>query len=128
MSNFKFSKESLEKLETVDVDLQSVVTLALTITKIDFAVICGHRDRQGQEEANRMGTSRLIFPNSKHNRYPSEAVDLAPYVKGNIPWENKNSFRIVSEAMFKAAKTLNVKIAWGGNWKFYDGPHYELLK
>lgn len=39
--------------------------------------------------------------------------------------------------MFQASKELKVPIRWGGDWnrngrsddeKFYDGPHFELLK
>ena len=43
----------------------------------------------------------------------------------------------VAAAMLAAAKELGVAIRWGGDWnmngdskdeKFYDGPHFELLR
>lgn len=80
--------ESLEKLYTVHPDLQRVVRAAskaidagaLSYAGItDIAVLCGYRDKAGQDKAVLMKTSKTPWPKSKHNRQPSDAVDVAVY-------------------------------------------------
>lgn len=63
--------------------------------------------------------------NSRH--LTGHAVDCAPLVNNQIPWNDWSYFKKVADAMIKAAKELGVDIEWGGNWKtFKDGPHFQL--
>lgn len=81
------SKSSLEKLATCDKRLQKLVLEVAK--KIDCSVICGHRNEVDQTEAYRSGHSKVKFPNSKHNSYPSKAVD---FVMTPIDWSDKSRF------------------------------------
>jgi peptidoglycan L-alanyl-D-glutamate endopeptidase CwlK len=126
---FELSKRSTERLIGVHPDLIKVVKLALTLSDIDFTVIEGVRTIEKQREYFAKGASKTMA--SRH--LTGHAVDLYPVGKPT-PWDRCPS---IAEAMFAAARMLSIPIRWGGDWdmdgdskdeKFYDGPHFELLK
>jgi peptidoglycan L-alanyl-D-glutamate endopeptidase CwlK len=126
---FELSKRSTERLIGVHPDLIRVVKLALTLCDIDFTVIEGVRTIEKQREYVARGASKTMA--SRH--LTGHAVDLYPVGKPT-PWDRCQS---ISEAMFAAARMMSIPIRWGGDWdmdgdskdeKFYDGPHFELLK
>ena len=87
-------------------------------------LICGNRGEKEQQEAYMRGNSKLIFPMSKHNLLPSEAIDLIPLP---IDWNNIEAFRSLALLVKEVAKELGLNIVSGGlDWKFKDWPHYEL--
>jgi peptidoglycan L-alanyl-D-glutamate endopeptidase CwlK len=117
-----FSSHSLKQLSTCDIRLQEIMNRA--IVEIDFSVICGFRNEQDQNEAFDNGYSKLKWPKSKHNFFPSCAVDIAPYP---IRWTDTVRFVELSKVIKRIAGELLVDIIWGGDWvKFIDMPHYEL--
>jgi peptidoglycan L-alanyl-D-glutamate endopeptidase CwlK len=119
---FTFSKRSLKNLEGVHPDLVRVVKRAIKISKVDFTVIEGRRSLKRQRQLVRKGASRTM--RSRH--LTGHAVDLAPWVDGKLRWDWP-LFYPIAGAMKQAAKELNVKIRWGGDWKrFRDGPHFQL--
>ena len=123
MSKFRLSRRSEENLRGVHPDLVKVVHRALEITDIDFMVIEGKRNEARQRQLVASGKSQTM--NSRH--LTGHAVDCAPLVNNQIPWNDWPYFKKVADAMIKAAKELGVDIEWGGNWKtFKDGPHFQL--
>ncbi|WP_438012572.1 M15 family metallopeptidase [Psychrobacter raelei] len=53
-------------------------------------------------------------------------VDIAPVKNGAISWD-WNDYYPLAKAVKQAAKELNVRVEWGGDWeKFKDGPHWQL--
>ncbi|MEE6042046.1 M15 family metallopeptidase [Avibacterium paragallinarum] len=128
---FKFSQRSEKHLQGVHGDLVKVVRKALEYSTVDFAVIEGVRTKARQAQLFKQGATKTM--NSRH--LTGHAVDLAPLVEGKIPWSERDKFKEIAKAMFRAAKELNVTIRWGGDWngngksedeRFYDGPHFEL--
>ena len=138
----KFGKSSREKLETCHEDLQ--VLFNAVIEEIDCSVICGHRDKAGQDKAVADGNSKAVFPDGKHNADPSNAVDVYPY-----PIDFKDLPRFYYFAGWVLAKAeilrnggeISHKIRWGGNWRgfengiidfkkntFNDLPHFEIVE
>lgn len=126
----KFSTISRQRLATCDPRLQHIANAA--IVRFDFSVLCGHRGKEEQNDAVERGTSKLKWPNSKHNTEPSRAMDLAPYP---IDWDNIARFIALADIVLEEAKKRNVKIRWGADWnrngewrdeKFRDWPHFEL--
>ncbi len=118
-----FSAKSLERLATCHPDLQRVAHEA--IKTLDFTVLCGHRTQAEQEHCCILGTSKLHWPDSKHNALPSLAMDLAPWP---LHWEDEASFERLATTIKIEAEALGIKIRWGGDWqKFPDRPHYELV-
>ena len=61
--------------------------------------------------------------NSRH--ITGHAVDLGAYVAGSVRWDWPLYHRI-AVAVKEAARLEGVPIEWGGDWKFKDGPHWQL--
>lgn len=129
-----FSKKSRERLETCDPRLVRVMELA--IQRIDFSVREGHRSKAEQDAAVRDGHSKTPWPKSKHNRYPSLAVDIYPHPFKNEYWKQPQVWADQAKIVLDCAAELGIRLRWGGDWnqngewrdeRFFDGPHFELL-
>lgn len=130
---YKFSKRSLDKLETCEEDLQKVLHKA--IEWVDFSIIEGRRTKSRQRELVRQGYSTTMKSRHLPNENGlSEAVDIIPYpvvVDGVSCWDEKGHkrFNQLYGYIMAAAKEVGVELEWGGNWKsFFDAPHYQLKK
>lgn len=125
----RFSSRSLARLADVDYRLRLVCYEA--INDYDFTVLCGYRDEAAQNEAVERGHSRLRWPESKHNRHPAQAVDLAPWYPytPHVRWERTDDFYRMATVILEHAAVLGVPVRWGGNWRnFRDYPHFELVE
>jgi len=149
--SYKLSERSMSKLQGVDPRMQDVVMEAITLTKVDFGVICGMRTEDEQRELVAKGASKTM--KSKH--LDGLAVDLMAYIGSRASWE-LNLYDDIADAMAEAARNNNVKIRWGAAWHvdsiadwdftmqdamnsyvdlrraqgrrpFIDGPHFELM-
>lgn len=148
-STFKLGTRSQNELKGVHGDLVAVVKRALELTVQDFAVHDGTRTLAEQKKYVASGVSKTL--DSRH--LTGHAVDLVPYVNGELRWEMEPIYKI-ADAVRMAAKELNIPIRWGGAWDvllteetdppeemvedyiarrksagkkaFIDGPHYEL--
>ena len=69
-----FGTKSQEKLENCDPQIKLVLQEA--IKHYDFSVLEGHRTEEKQKEYFESGASKVLFPNSKHNSFPSMAADV----------------------------------------------------
>ncbi len=125
----KLSNKSLERLNETHRDIQFImkVTEHLVNTEepeFDIVVLCGYR---GEEEQNRLykeKKSQLKYPNGKHNKRPSEAIDIAPYP---TDWNNIDEFNKMCDYIKRAADILGIEIIQGRDWKtLKDYPHFEL--
>jgi peptidoglycan LD-endopeptidase CwlK len=118
---YKFGKRSLEKLETCHEDLQAIANEL--IKELDVTILCGHRGEKEQNSAFINGKSKLQFPNSKHNKLPSLAIDIAPYP---IDFGNIGKFLDMCKRVERIAEKLGVKIKLGRDFSFKDYVHFEL--
>ena len=82
----QFSNISKERLQTFHKDLRTL--FGHIIQDYDCTIVCGHRGKEDQDKAYyaNPAKSKLKWPNSKHNKYPSLAVDAAPFEKTGIDW------------------------------------------
>ena len=119
----RFSDTSHAKLLTCHKDLQDICNEAIKI--YDFAVICGHRTKEEQQKAFDAGFSKVRWPDSKHNKTPSLAVDLVPYP---IDWNDRERFQQLAGIIKGIAHSKLIKIEWGGDWKMQDLPHFQLMR
>lgn len=119
--SFKFSERSLKKLSECHPDLQLIAHEL--IKEMDVAILCGFRGEKEQNAAFVNGTSKLQWPRSKHNRKPSEAMDVAPYP---LDWKDIKRFVDMCERIERIAQNLNIQIRLGRDFKFRDYPHVEL--
>jgi peptidoglycan L-alanyl-D-glutamate endopeptidase CwlK len=125
----KLGKESLKRLNETHRDIQLIMKLTQYLInekepEFDVTVLCGYR---GEEEQNRLykeGKSQLKYPHGKHDKMPSEAIDLAPYP---TDWSNIDEFNKMCDYVKKAADILGIEIIQGRDWKtLKDYPHFEL--
>ena len=120
----RFSKTSLKRLETCHPDLQLICHEAIKV--YDFSVLCGFRDALEQENAFLDGHSQLRWPDSKHNKQPSMAIDIIPYP---LDFEDKERLCQLAGIIKGIAHEKNIPIKWGGDFKgFFDGYHFEVVE
>jgi hypothetical protein len=138
-----FSQSSQDKLSTCENDLQ--VLFENVVKDYDCTILCGHRDQATQDLYVSQGKSKTNWPHSKHNSYPSRAVDAAPYP---IDWaaydpdDPKQWAKRVARYYHFAgyvlgvASRMGIRVRWGGDWdgdrdftdqSFDDLVHFELL-
>ena len=130
--SFVFGKKSLERLAECEAPLQLLMLRVLEASDQDLTILCGKRGEAEQNAAYAAGNSKLKYPKSKHNKSPSQAVDVAPYP---VNWKNIDAFRklgllvILTWGGFTTAEKEGWELSWGGSWeKFRDYPHFELRK
>jgi peptidoglycan LD-endopeptidase CwlK len=113
--SFRLSERSLDKLEGVDEKLIATVKLAITVTKIDFGVICGLRTMEEQRVLVDKGASKTM--RSKH--LDGKAVDLMAYIGSRGSWE-LNLYDDIADAMQEAAVETGAVLRWGAAWQIND--------
>jgi len=133
-----FGKTSRKRLATCHEDLQLVFNEV--IKHFDCTIVCGHRGEADQNDAFERGNSKLRFPQSKHNQWPSLAVDAVPWP---INWDDTDRMRYFAGYVMGIAKLMYDQglithhLRWGGDWdrdtevndnRFQDFPHFELVK
>lgn len=127
----KFGKRSALILKDVHPDL--VMVLNEVINYFDFTVISGHRGQKEQTDIYHAGNSKTPWPNSKHNKNPSHAVDIAPYP---VDWNDIERFIYLAGHIMATGQRYGVKLRWGGDWgrshmkvkhAFKDWGHFEIL-
>jgi len=120
----KFGLKSRKKLETCNKKIQKIMHEA--IKRMDFTVLCGFRSEEEQNKVYSKGASKLKFPKSRHNKNPSDAIDIAPWP---IDWNNLARFRKLASIVKEEAKKLGYKVTWGGDWTtLVDMPHFQIEK
>jgi peptidoglycan L-alanyl-D-glutamate endopeptidase CwlK len=119
----KFSRRSWENLKDVDPRLVALATRVLE--RIDITVLCGYRDKEQQNIVYGKGTSQLKYPKSKHNKKPSQAIDLCPYP---VDWDNIAEFDRMCDIVLEEAEKLGINVKLGREFSFKDYPHVELVE
>lgn len=125
----ELSQKSLNKLNQCHPDIQRV--MLEVIKTCDFTVIEGYRTKEDQDAMFYKSTSRVKWPNSKHNALPSKAIDIWPWP---VPRKKDGSLDSDSPAwdtlagvVLEKAEQLGINLVWGGNWSsLVDKPHFEL--
>jgi len=131
MAMNKWGSGSLRALASADPRWRVVADTVLQIK--DHSVIQGHRGQEEQDEYFRTERSKVQWPNSKHNTFPSLAIDVQPYPR---PWKEsdlREELCYLAGLYVGVGATLALNIRWGGTWsgsmsenKFDDLFHLEL--
>jgi peptidoglycan L-alanyl-D-glutamate endopeptidase CwlK len=120
--SFKFGTRSNNNLKGVKPELVKLMKEAIVNSPYDFMITCGLRTKEEQKVLVATGKSRTM--KSKH--LTGDAVDIAVLVNGQVTWDLKY-YKEVATHVKKMAKTLGIRITWGGDWSgFIDGPHFQL--
>lgn len=112
---YKLSKRSLKNLEGVHPKMIEVVQHAISVSKVDFAVIEGLRTLERQKELYARGASQTM--KSKH--LTGKAVDLMAFIGTRGSWE-LNLYDDIADAMREGAIKAKVRICWGAAWSIPD--------
>lgn len=119
---FALSNKSRSRLAGVHPKLCAVVSLAITISDIDFCVLEGVRTIERQRELVASGASQTM--RSRH--LTGHAIDLGAMVGGEVRWDWP-LYDQIALAVKEAARLTGTPIEWGGDWEtFKDGPHWQL--
>ena len=116
-----FGDRSISRMAGLHPDLKKVMNQAILATDLDFTVLEGLRTLERQKQMVETGASTTL--NSRH--LDGHAVDIAPFVGGEVRWDWPLYYRL-AVIVKAAAKEVGVPIEWGGDWKFKDGPHWQL--
>lgn len=132
-----FEKISKERLATAHKDLQ--IFVEEWVKEDDLVCAEGHRGEKAQNEAFANGFSKYKFPEGKHNKKPSDAVDLYPrnFKKWNIKKDETGTSESVRNwtAFCKRGQAIADKLYAEGKLKKkirnkglacgWDYPHWE---
>ena len=126
----KFGRKSKESLNTCNSKLQKVFNEV--IKHVDCSILEGHRDKDRQNKLYEEGKTKVKYPNGRHNRQPSSAVDVTPYP---IDWKDRERQTLFAGFVIGVASQMGINLRWGGDWdqafqvidnRFDDFPHFEL--
>ena len=135
---YSYSLKSSKNLGTCHIDLQTI--FYQIIKTFDCTIVQGTRGKKEQNELFKKEKTKVQYPNSKHNKKPSMAVDAVPYP---IDWKDTNRMKYfaghvvgIAAILYHQGKITHL-VRWGGDWnkntelkdnKFQDFPHFELYK
>ena len=145
--SYHFGRKSRSKLDMLDEEMVLVCEDAIQI--IDFTIIYTHRGQDLQDELYARGVSKVKFPKSKHNKYPSLAFDFAPWpiqwpdyqwLRQKIDEREYDAIQIYTKATARfyavagviraCANKRGIPIRWGGDWDgdwdFFDQTFDDL--
>ena len=132
----EWGERSAKVRATLSVDLKKVVDRILAEVA-DISLTSGHRGKEEQNGLFRDGKSTLEYPQSKHNRYPSIAVDFQPYPRPKRDVKLWAALAYVAGQAIAIGKEEGIEIRWGGDWNrngdltdnnFDDLFHLEIVE
>ena len=125
-----FGKTTKKRLTTCNDKLQKLFNEV--IKHVDCSILEGHRDKDRQNKLYEEGKTKVKYPNGRHNRQPSSAVDVTPYP---VDWKDRERQTLFAGFVIGVASQMNINLRWGGDWdqdfqvvdnRFDDFPHFEL--
>jgi peptidoglycan L-alanyl-D-glutamate endopeptidase CwlK len=102
----------------------------------DISLLCGHRGQKEQNEAFENGFSKVRWPDGKHNKWPSLAVDLQPYPMPELEIKQVMALAYIAGRIIQIGLEEGLIIRWGGDWdrdgdlldqNFDDLFHFEIV-
>lgn len=143
---YEFGEKSQSKLDTCHEDIQVIMNEVIKV--YDVSVIEGHRSQETQMKYFQEGKSTLdgVSKKSKHQSYPSKAIDLMPYKKGTNAFSGNELdtrrfyfmmgiVKATAERLLAEGK-ISHKVRFGIDWdgddvfrdqNFHDAPHFEII-
>lgn len=103
----------------------------------DVSLTCGYRDQLTQNQKYVDEKTTVVWPNSKHNRRPSLAVDLQPYPMPARKEKLWAALAYIAGRAIQIGIEEGVVIRWGGDWnqngdlcdnRFDDLFHIEIME
>lgn len=129
MKNFKLSRRSLDRLDSVNPLLIAIVVEAIKTSPIDFGIpeYGGIRTAIEQNDLFRKRKSKCDGFNKKSYHQSGNAFDIYAYVNGKASWKKEYLTTIARHIQGVAKERYNVNLQWGGDWvSFKDMPHFQI--
>lgn len=82
----------------------------------DISIIQGHRGKDEQDEYFATNKSKVQWPNSKHNQFPSKAVDFQPCPVPEREVEVWAALGYIAGRAIEIGKRRGLVLRWGGDW------------
>ena len=144
---YSFTQSSLDKMEKVHPKLVEVMKTAIENSPYDFRITDGARTAEEQFALYQIGRSKpgRIVTNCDGKRAKSNhqikadgyghAVDIFPcgVIENGVYRKftseegyDEKKLKLIANHILAVAKSKNINIEWGGNWKMNDTPHFEL--
>ena len=144
---YSFAQSSLDKMEKVHPKLVEVMKAAIENSPFDFRITDGARTTEEQFALYQIGRGKpgRIVTNCDGKKFKSNhqikadgfghAVDIFPCgVTENGVYRkftseegyDEKKLKLIANHILAVAKSKNVNIEWGGDWKMHDTPHFEL--
>ncbi|EEX75340.1 glycosyl hydrolase 108 family protein [Leptotrichia hofstadii] len=144
---YSLSQASLDKMKKVHPKLVEVMKEAITNSPYDFRITSGARTTEEQKALFALGRTKpgeiVTYANgvtSKSNHQIKSdgfghAVDIFPcgVVENGVYRKftseegyDEKKLKLIANHILAVAKSKNINIEWGGNWKMKDTPHFEL--
>lgn len=126
-----FSERSLRRLADCHPDLQRLFQEVIKYR--DCTISVGFRNKEDQEAAFEAGLSRVHWPDGKHNKFPSEAVDAYAYP---VSWVNPERDYYFAGFVMGVAAVMGINLRSGADWdkdgnprnqSLHDLGHFELI-
>ena len=148
IKKYSFSEQSLNMFKNVHPNLVKIMKAAIENSPYDFRITAGARTAEEQNKLYQQGrttkgtiiTKADGYKNKSNHQIKSDgyghAVDIficgkydenGNYQKFNTEqgYDDKK-IREVANHIKTVAKNLGLSIEWGGDWKFYDSPHFQV--
>ena len=144
---YSFTQSSLDKMEKVHPKLVEVMKAAIENSPFDFRITSGARTTEEQKALFALGRTKpgkiVTYTNgvtSKSNHQIKSdgfghAVDIFPcgVIENGVYRKftseegyDEKKLKLIANHILAVAKSKNVNVEWGGNWKMKDTPHFEL--
>ncbi|BBM37720.1 hypothetical protein JCM16775_0410 [Leptotrichia hofstadii] len=144
---YSFSQTSLDKMEKVHPKLVEVMKEAIENSPFDFRITDGARTTEEQFALYQKGrtlpgpkVTNCVGKKFKSNHQIKSdgfghAVDIFPcgVVENGVYRKftseegyDEKKLKLIANHILAVAKSKNINVEWGGNWKMKDTPHFEL--
>ncbi|WP_374141432.1 glycosyl hydrolase 108 family protein [Leptotrichia hongkongensis] len=144
---YSFSQTSLDKMKKVHPKLVEVMKAAIENSPFDFRITDGARTTEEQFALYQIGRSKpgRIVTNCDGKKFKSNhqikedgyghAVDIFPcgVIENGVYRKftseegyDEKKLKLIANHILAVAKSKNINVEWGGNWKMHDTPHFEL--
>ena len=144
---YSFAQSSLDKMKNVHPKLVEVMKAAIENSPYDFRITDGARTAEEQFALYQIGRSKpgRIVTNCDGKKFKSNhqiksdgyghAVDIFPcgVIENGVYRKftseegyDEKKLKLIANHILAVAKSKNINIEWGGNWKMNDTPHFEL--
>ena len=144
---YSFAQSSLDKMEKVHPKLVEVMKAAIENSPYDFRITSGARTTEEQKALFALGRTKpgkiVTYANgvtSKSNHQIKSdgfghAVDIFPcgVIENGVYRKftseegyDEKKLKLIADHILAVAKSKNINVGWGGNWKKKDTPHFEL--